>query len=643
MTVNWKTILAAVALLGAGVVLGGLLFGKGAVSTDAERASAGEESHVESEGAKTWTCSMHPSVQADQPGSCPICGMDLIPANQAEEGTEHEMEMSESARKLANIQTTEASRETPTREIDLPGRVQVDERRITTVTAHFPGRIRELKVDFTGAPIEEGEPMASIYSPELISAQRELLEAVRHEKTNPSMVENARTKLRRWELGEQTIQAIEERGEVRTEIGIDAPVSGHVLSRSISREQHVQEGTILYKVADLSRVWVVFEAYEDDLQWLSEGDEVSFRLRSDPGTEHTAPITYIDPVVDGSSRTVRVRVEMPNPAGRLKPDMLARGTVRSTGQQGPQVTVPASAVLWTGPRSVVYVKDPSGDVPRFAMREVTLGPRVGDDYVIKSGVEAGEHVVTSGAFTVDSEFQLANRPSMMNPKPEASGRSGHDHSGKNMGGMEMGNESPGNSDMDHEGMGDDQGGGRPPGEGADHEGGREHDVTEQAGTDAQTLPSPPSFRGAATAAFRAQLTDVMGAYLDAKKAMETDNLEEARSGLVAMDDALSEVDKTELDGDAHDAWMQDQNALQSHLAHVDRLEDRSDLRSEFGTLSRILAYSAKQFGVEEALYVQYCPMAFDGEGAHWLSRSEEIQNPYLPEMRSCGKVTKRLE
>ncbi len=649
MTVNWKTILGALALLGTGVALGVLLTGGERGPAGADSASTAEHAHQEDAdaadtgGDEVWTCSMHPSVQADQPGSCPICGMDLIPADQMESDAEYTMTMSESARQLADIQTTEATRETPTREIELPGRVQVDERRITTVTAHFPGRIRDLKVDFTGAPIEEGQPMASIYSPELVSAQRELLEAVRHGGTDDGMAETARTKLRRWEISEETIQAIEERGEVQTEMDIVAPVSGHVLSRNVSHEQHVQEGTILYEVADLSRVWVVFEAYEADLQWLSEGDEVSFELRSDPGTEHTAPITYIDPVLDGNSRTVRVRAEMPNPDGQLTPDVLVQGTVQSDGTQGEQVTVPASAVLWTGPRSVAYVKDPSADAPRFEMREVTLGPRTGDDYVIEAGIEAGEHVVTNGAFTVDSEFQLADRRSMMNPESGTEDRSEHDHGGGDGEEVDRGDERPDYENMDHEDMDHED----MDHEDMDHEDmdedDQEHDATEQAETGASPLPTPPSFQDEATAAFRAQLTEVVTAYLDATSALVKEDETGVRAGLAAMDDALEAVDMMELEGDAHDAWMQDLNALQSHLAHIDQLEDLSGLRGEVRTLSRILAYSVEQFGVDEEIYMQYCPMAFDEEGGHWLSRTETIRNPYEPDMQSCGENVKTLE
>lgn len=602
MTINWKTILGAVALLGTGVVVGALLFGGGASSEGEKMGAADAHSHAEERkeaDAAVWTCSMHPAVQSDRPGSCPICGMELIPANQSDDGTDYTMAMSESARKLADIQTTEATREVPTREIDLPGRVQVDERRITTITAHFPGRIRSLTVDFTGAPIQKGEPMATIYSPELISAQRELLEAVRHADVNPSMVKSARKKLRLWELGERTIRAIEERGEVRTEIEIDAPVSGHVLSRNVAREQHVQEGTILYKVADLSRVWVVFEAYEEDLQWLSTGDEVSFTMRSDPGTQYTAPITYIDPVVDAHSRTVRVRAEMRNPDRRLKPDMLVRGTVRSEGQ-APRVTVPARAVLWTGPRSVVYVKDETADAPQFEMREVTLGSRAGDKYVIKEGIEAGEHVVTNGAFTVDSEFQLANRPSMMNPEAGDRGRPGHDHGGN----------------------------------------GREGEETHMSHDDSSgALPTPPSYRDAVSAAFRAQLTAVVEAYIDAKGAMIAGDPDAVQTHLAAMDEAVAAVDGSRLAGDVRAAWDQDRHALQSHLGHREQLTSIEALRGEFRTLSRILAYTVEQFGVEKPLYRQYCPMAFDGEGAHWLSRTEQIENPYRSDMPTCGETT----
>ena len=598
-------------MLVAGIVLGAILFG-GSADTGEEAAADAEQmqAHDHDNGDEAWTCPMHPSVREDGPGDCPICGMELVPAGQVEDGDhaddEFSMVMSESAVQLARIQTTEVRQDVPTREIDLPGRVKVDERNVTTVTSHFPGRIRDLKVDFTGAYIEEGQPMASIYSPELISAQRELLEAKRYEETSPEMVESARQKLRLWELSEREINRIEESGEVHTELEIDSPVSGYVLDRRVSHEEHVAEGTILYEVADLDRIWVMFEAYEEDLQWIQEGDEVSFRMRSNPGQNHTAQITYIDPVVDGKSRTARVRAEMNNPQGRLKPDMLVRGTVHSEMPDG--LMVPASAVLWTGPRSLVYVKDTDADVPRFEVREVELGPRAGDFYVIEEGVEAGEEVVFHGAFRLDSEMQLADRFSMMNREPGAGAVPAHDHGGH-----------------------------------GDHEDHSDH-VEHGEGEDEHDFARPPSYQDEVTDAFRAQLTEVVEAYLEVRDAFVASDEEAARAHLAGVDEALDAVDMMELEGDAHDAWMEDLEAMQSHLGHIDHAETIDELRAEFSTISQILAYSAEQFGIDGPLYRKFCPMAFDEDGAYWLSRDDEIQNPYLPEtMLTCGEVIEQLD
>ena len=603
-------------MLVAGIVLGAMLFGGSADTGDEAAADAEQaQAHDHENGDEAWTCPMHPSVREDGPGDCPICGMELVRADEVDdEGQaqdEYSMVMSESAAQLARVQTTEVERGTPSREIELPGRVKVDERNITTITSHFPGRIRDLKVDFTGAYIEEGQPMASIYSPELISAQRELLEAKRYEETSPEMVESARQKLRLWELSEREINRIEESGEVHTELEIDSPVSGYVLDRRVSHEEHIDEGTILYEVADLDDVWVVFEAYEEDLQWLQEGDEVSFRMRSNPGENHTAQITYIDPVVDGGSRTARVRAEMSNPQGELKPDMLVRGTVHSEMAEG--LMVPKSAVLWTGPRSLVYVKDTDADVPRFEVRDVELGPRAGDFYVIEDGVEEGEHVVFHGAFRLDSEMQLADRFSMMNREPGAGAVPAHDH-----------------GDGDHD-------------EHDDHDA-QEHEDHAEHENGEHDFARPPSYRDEATEAFQAQLTNVVEAYLDVRDAFVESNEEAARAHLADVDAALDAVDMMELEGDAHDAWMQDLEAMQSHLDHVDHAEHIDHLRAEFSTLSQILAYSAEQFGIEGSLYRKFCPMAFDEDGAYWLSRDDEIQNPYLPEtMLTCGEVIEQLD
>lgn len=606
------------ALIGTGLLLGYVLFGGSAsdpAPTDAstEHADHGSD-NVEAADAQVWTCSMHPSVREEQPGSCPICGMDLIPASQTEDTGDFALVMTETATELAQVQTSRVEQRVPTRELRLPGRLQVDERRITSVTAHVDGRIRDLNVDFTGAPIRAGQTMGTLYSPDLISAQRELLEALRYEDRRPEMVESARQKLRLWELSEEEIRRIEEAGEVQTEVNITAPVSGIVMERNVTREQYVEQGSVLYEVADLGALWVVFEAYEEDLQWLNTGQSVTFHARGQASDTHEATISYIDPMIDPDSRTVRVRAEIANPGGRLKPDMLVRGTIQADAE-AEQLVVPSSAVLWTGPRSLVYVHDTQADAPRFEAREVTLGPRMGNDYVITDGLEAGEHVVTHGAFRIDSEFQLADRRSMMNVEPgTGAAPGGHDHGDMN-GDMEDGGMD--HSEMDHGEMEED-----------------EHDLEAPEQTFHDEVPD----------AFRAQLTDVISDYLSVRDALIDSDEAAARSHLQTLQTTLDDVDMALLDSEPHDAWMEDLTALESHLSHVEHAENLDGIRAEFNTISLVLAYSIQRFGIDGVAYRQYCPMAFGDDGAYWISDEEEIRNPYLPEnMLGCGEVIERLD
>jgi Cu(I)/Ag(I) efflux system membrane fusion protein len=273
--------------------------------------------------------------------------------------------------------------------------------------------------------------------------------------------------------------------------------------------------------------------------------------------------------------------------------------------------VPDSAVLWTGPRSLVYVQDRASNSPRFEAREVTLGPRVGNRYIIEGGLTEGEHVVTNGAFRIDSAFQLADRRSMMNVEPGPGSTPSHDHGG-----------------MDH-------------GE-ADDTAHPTHMPDNGAHDDLATPET--TFRDAVPDAFRAQLTRVVNAYLDMRDALIASDEAAARSHLQEMQDRLDAVDMMQLDTEPHDAWMQDLRAMESHLSHIGAADGLQGLRAEFNTLSLVLAYSIQRFGVDTPVYRQYCPMAFDGDGAYWISDEEQIRNPYLPEnMLRCGEVVERLD
>lgn len=431
-----------------GLFLGWLIFGGSAeqdTHPDHDQLSPEEmeqhlqETHTDEQGDIVYTCSMHPHVRENEPGNCPICGMDLIPVgSEASEvrTDDYSMVMTEAAMRLGDIQTSPVIRGIPEKQIDLPGRIKVDERRLTNITTHFPGRIIDTKVNFTGARIKKGEPMATIYSPELVSAQRELLEAARQKERNPRLYESTRQKFSLWEFTDEQIDEIENRGEIQREIEILSPVNGFVLARNVANEQHVREGDVIYEVANLEYIWVVLEAYEEDIGWISTGDVIRFRSRSNPEQNYEARVSYIDPIVDPGMRTVSIRADVENFDHQLKPDMLVRGTLRAS-LDTEKLMIPLSSVLWTGPRSLAYVKDTSVDVPRFEVREVELGVRAGDYYVIEEGVEEGEEVVFHGAFRIDSEMQLADRFSMMNREPGSGAVPVHDHGGMDMDDQEM--------------------------------------------------------------------------------------------------------------------------------------------------------------------------------------------------------------
>jgi len=362
--------------------------------------------------------------------------MDLIPLVQG--GTAsidpETIRMTEEAAMLARVETSVVSRQKPSSQVRLYGKVQVDERQLRNQVSHLSGRIEQLYASFTGETIETGQTLAGIYSPEVITAQQELLEAAKTKSIQPAIYEAAKEKLRQWKLTDEQIAAIESSGATQSTLAIVSNSTGVVMERLVNEGDYVSRGTILYRIADLSKVWVMFDAYESDLQFLKKGDKMKFTLKAFPGTEFTGTIAFIDPVIDPVTRVAKVRVEADNRSGRLKPEMFATGIVQSTlSGYGNELVIPRSAVLWTGVRSVVYVKQPGSDEPVFRMREVTLGPSLGDGWVVKGGLTEGEQIVTNGTFSVDAAAQLEGKPSMMN-REGGSQAAVHDHSKMTAGG-----------------------------------------------------------------------------------------------------------------------------------------------------------------------------------------------------------------
>jgi Cu(I)/Ag(I) efflux system membrane fusion protein len=365
-----------------------------------------------------WTCSMHPQIRMSEPGKCPICGMDLIPLVQQSTSSidPDAVHLSKEAAELAKVLTSVAMKQKPIKEVRLYGKVQADERLLQSQTAHISGRIEQLFVNFTGESVVKGQPLVQIYSPELITGQQELLEAAKTKLTQPAIYEASKEKLRLWKLTDRQIETIEASGVAQNILNVESNTNGIVTERRVNTGDHVSEGTVLFEIADLSTVWIMFDAYENDLPFIKKGEKVSFTFRALPGINFNGNISFVDPVIDPVTRIAKVRVETGNQSGKLKPEMFANGIVYSAlNEYGDNSVIPVSAVLWTGKRSVVYVKQPGTDEPVFKMRVVELGPMLGDSYVIINGLSEGEEIVTSGTFSVDAAAQLEGKPSMMNP------------------------------------------------------------------------------------------------------------------------------------------------------------------------------------------------------------------------------------
>lgn len=574
---NGKWFLLAIFLI-VGLLIGGLIFGGGHSDDDSGHEHAATVDEV-------WTCSMHPSVRSDGPGTCPICAMDLIPASRAgDDESVFEMVMSENAVRLAEIQTVAAERRITDFQITATGTLQPDERRLANVAANFRGRITQLHVDYTGATVRKDQPLFSIYSDELISAQRELIEAVKVRGINPLLYRAARQKLFFWDLREHQVDAIEQRSEPMRQVDILSPAAGTVITRNISLNDQVNTGDMLYQIADLSRLWVMLDVFERDINMLKRDDSIQFSIQALPGRSFDGKITWISPILDPVKRTVQVRAEVNNSDGQLRPGMLLTGRVSAGGSEA--IVVPASAVLWTGPRSLVYVRDMNADSPRFESREVTLGHRTGDFYVIEEGIEPGEHVVFHGAFKLDSEFQLMDKFSMMNREPGMGAMpAGHQHGG----------------------------------EVQDH-------------------------RNDVDSSFLGEFTEFIELYLSLKEDLVESDLSGALKQASLMSTKLNSIGEHRLQGDAHMAWMAMYGNLRGHLNPITGAGDLEEIRAEFRFLSDLIVDATKSFGIEGVVYRQYCPMAFDFDGAYWLSDKEEIANPYLPEtMLRCGEVVESLE
>jgi Cu(I)/Ag(I) efflux system membrane fusion protein len=631
--------------------------------------------------------------------------------------------ISPTARKLMNIATTPAERRYVTAEVRMVGKVEYDETRLSHITAWVSGRLDRLYVDYTGIEVKKGDHLVYIYSEELYSVQAELIEALKNRRTHPSttliqpldLAASAREKLRLLGLTGDQIKEIEQRGTPADRITIYSPIAGIVIEKLRQEGDRVRTGDRIYTVADLRQVWVKLDAYESDLQWLRYGQDVEFTTEAYSGETFRGRVAFIAPVLNKDTRTVKVRVNVPNEDGRLKPEMFVRATVRSRVAAGGRVmdaalvgkwmspmhpeivkdepgecdicgmplvraetlgyvtaepdsasrplVIPASAALVTGKRAIVYVEVPRAKEPTFEGREIVLGPRAGEYYLVRNGLKEGELVVTNGNFKLDSALQISAKPSMMTP--EGGGGGGHDHGGHGGDEKRTQGETPGNqmvlpsqfkSQLEQviaaydrvtatiegtdlaeiraafDGLGVELAKvdqkllvGHPEMLWREYAMLLGNDVAE--GREAKTLREADRLyvvlkrhiqrvRGDfgmvdddyerllvqldVPPAFQTQLARLWYAYHPIGQALAADNFSAAKQGIRTLQPILASIDASNLKGDAASVWRNEQDNLAKIVSELNQTADIKAARSTFALLSDEMIALVKSFGMGDA-------------------------------------------
>jgi len=573
------------------------------------------ETHTEHKNvSQIWTCSMHPQIRRDGPGKCPICGMELVPVTTSAGGI-RTIKISPTARNLMRIETTPVERRYVTAEIRMVGKVEYDETKLSYITAWVSGRLDRLYVDFTGIEVKKGDHLVYIYSEELYAAQEELIQALKYkrERTSSStkliqpidLVASAREKLRLLGLSAKQIKDIEQRGAPTDHITIFSPIGGVIIEKLRQEGDRVRTGDRIYTVADLNQVWVKLDAYESDLVWLHYGQKVEFTTEAYPGETFTGRIAFIDPVLNKDTRTVKVRVNVPNKDGKLKPEMFVRAVVRSQLASGGRVidedltgkwispmhpeivkdepgncdicgmplvraetlgdvmgnpenkpkplVIPVSAALLTGTRAIVYVEIPTAKEPTFEGREIVLGPRAGAYYLVRNGLKEGDLVVTNGNFKLDSALQISAKPSMMTP--EGGGGGGHDHGGA-----------------------------------------KSEKKTQQGETAGQQMTLPSQFRS--------QLDAVLNAFNSVTTAVEEADLAKIRAAFDQLGVKLSQVNKKQLTGHVEMLWREFSMLLSNDVVEGRDVASLQDSDRIYLQLKRHIQRAREQFGLTHSNHQQ---------------------------------------
>ena len=571
----------------AGLGLGYMLFNGGT-----SHSTSNEVHNHSAANPQQWTCSMHPQILQQEPGDCPICGMDLIPAESTASGLAPEQfKMTPNALALANIQTSiveGATIQGATQ--NLSGKISINEEQIAVQASYYAGRIERLFINYTGQEVQKGQVLATLYAPQLVAAQQELLTAAALKETKPQLYRAVRKKLQLWKLSDKEIEAIEVSGKVREYFPIRATVGGTVTALLGAEGDYLKEGQAIARVSNLNTLWANFDAYERQLSQFRVGQKIEIYTSVYPNKKVEGTISFIAPLLNNDTRTATLRATVKNNDKVLKPGMFVSGKITTAPSTTKAVSIPASAVLWTGKRSLVYVKA-AQDSPIFEMREVTLGQKNGVQVEIIEGLSIGEEIVTKGTFTVDAAAQLQGKKSMMN----------------NTGGKTM---------TGHEG----------------HTGVQENHDSPTAMKQTMKMNFSDSFQK--------DFKPVLLAYLKVKDALVASDAPQTVVSAKATLEALNAIPTSNLGKMEKEHF----NAIIKMLEAIAAKTNLNNQRSHFVLLNEHLVALVSAFStLENTLYVQQCPMANNNQGAVWLSVEKDIRNPYFgAAMLKCGSTIKSL-
>lgn len=553
--------------------------------------SCGEKkSTAEGEIKQNYTCPMHPQIVQDRPGTCPICGMDLVPVDAS--GDKSEVMLNESQIELANIQVQPVTVQSIGTRLLLNGRIRTDETKTEVVSTRVPGRLDKLHVKQTGTLISEGQVIYEIYSEQLLTYQQEFLLANNQSnsvdnKRYQSYLEAAGKRLRLYGMTEEQIKRLAESRHTDPRIKYVAPASGVVTEVMVSEGQYVTEGAPVYRLENLHTLWVEAELYPEEAAFVKAGDIISIHVSGYDNEEVKGKVTFLSPEYRQATQIFILRASISNPNHQFVPGMQAEIALEHSQRRA--LAIPADAVIREENKDHVYRKVGNG---KFKAQMVTTGLENFDKVEITSGVAEGDSIVISGAYLLYSEIVLKKGVHPM---------AGHDHSAMNA----------------------------------------------TASSDAMPSDQPSAEEPVVTVdpKFSTQLSSVLSAYMQVKDALVASNSKAAADAARNVSSALAKVDMELLQGDAHNLWMSKLKSINEGIKLIQVSGDLEIQRASFSKLTGAFYGALKMFNVTGLkAYYQYCPMAFDNKGAYWMSMDEQISNPYFGEqMLGCGETKEILK